>query len=1020
MNLLLNSKAGLVVLARQQLLVAIATTVAVAGRSPVKRYASTLSWAPTDMRQTNRATRRSYSTDSFTLKIGSVQCTKSSGVAYTTDEDGRLPEFTEDQANTLRDSAFKALAECSQQGNLLRAYHIVKALKSRYALRSKSGKRTDRVFHDRMVTLALVQVIRSGHIWEECLPCLNLILEVHKNTVGQISIDSYDTVGVVGVDVLVSVVEAILSPHFALMPSRNLAGLTAQQIIADYSTMVNMTKHLSLVIRATGFSSDIQNLLQLVEMLPMDLLTQADQFELILAYARCQRPATALELMRKMYDLSTEQKIELHAAMCVSLAETANVRDAIEHYKNLSSDSQLWEGQSPADSAFDRIVTPLLTALAMCYSSALCMLPRLPFTENIHSTASSHYRAPASQEYASIVLGFHNQTTAALQEQCSEAQWEKYGVSRSVFFADCMLNAANQSLTSSVDSTDNLDKLAKRLRALQNDIVKCDHVGSSDRHMYGPMQTAQLPALVSGLVRHYLWAAVFSPCTSSHIRKIVQAELEHVQSLFPDYIPSVADLEPALVAFLPETLRSLEHQGNFVQNSAFMLTDSVLSMPRMSDTDPYVARLLVMSRRAWSLESTDHRLYPLYIWLLVLKGQTPQTQGILDYAMRSSPVKIKPGTLALVKIHDQMFFERILTMASTYRRGSDYAISRLRSMIQNRGSATTMTERMATAILYCCERSRSFPAAIDTINTLDAKDRDLATPRIKELFMRVCFVSGQITRGMSLFHHLNYDAKGTQVGSPSFAQIVNYMGCTRGSVVGAEHAFGAWTQIAPYSSGITQEVVDKWNETGMTRMAQTTPNAFMPQNESVSKVMNRLRLSRIEDNATAPGLFISQWEFEMVMMLVSAYVGTGEYDKARPWEKWLLDAVGSGTLRLQPEHAGTLESVQKLHMVRGSWEGMQACLEYMVAMNANISGGILGQLVYFRYQRNIIFELARRIRDDKSGDLVDKIRSCLEQDKEGRLIAAITKVVHDDKSTYNASVFLKDWLLDPQDPLQEE
>ncbi|KAJ2401972.1 hypothetical protein GGI23_001043 [Coemansia sp. RSA 2559] len=865
-------------------------------------------WAFTERRlRTNQTTRRLQTTGSFTETV-TIKHGERPDRNFSERKDDHLQELTEEQAVILRNSALHDLAHCVRDVSLVRAYHMVRALRRQRALRSKSGKRTNTVIHDTDVILALVRVIKAAHIWEECLPCLNMILEVRMDLLGEHRYDNpYEIAGDVEANDLVPVLEAILSPHFSLMPSRNLAGLTAQQVFSDYRSVLDDSKYRSLAIRAAGFVSDIQHLLTIKETLPMSSLGPMDRFELALAYARCLRPHTALEMMHDLADLSTDQKIELHMAICVSFAETANLYEAKKHHEILSSYSQLWADRS-SDSVFHHIATPLQTAVAMVYSSALCILPREPFTENLHSIASSQFRAPSDPAYSKLVVDFHNKTIAALRKQCDNAQWRRLGISRQLFFASCMVYAVTNKQGAEIAARKLKSNLSDQLHSLQHSFLKSFHAKASDTLKYGPMPKTPISLFISGPMA----------------RAIVEWELDYATKLIPGFELSVADLEPVLLTYLPPSIRKPGSEGNFADNAAFMIADDRLCFLRLHTIDTYATRVLPMVKKAWTAESTDHRLYPLYIWMLRVQGINNQLMRVLDSVVAVPPVNIKPGTLALVNTRNQVFFEQMFSLASTYRDGSNFAISTLRSMIQNKDSPVGLADRLVATILYCCERSRNFPAALDTMNSLNAKDSLSVPPRIQELFMRVCFASGKISRAMPIFHHLNYGPNGTHISRSSYIQIIEYMGDTRGSVVGAEHSFDAWFQIMLYSGLLTQALVDKWREIGMTKEAQTTPNAFLPRNRSLSEVMEKLPVPSNGYNGPYKSQAIHKWELHMVMALVHAYVKAGMYERARLWEVWIFDSIRSKDLKLRPEKAACMEPVQRCHLQRGSQEGVQA------------------------------------------------------------------------------------------------
>ncbi|KAJ2050678.1 hypothetical protein GGI08_005437, partial [Coemansia sp. S2] len=94
----------------------------------------------------------------------------------------------EDRTSTTvltRKQALADLAECATTSNAAAAYRIVCTMRQQQLLQNKAGCTTHEVLSDTQVTLALVSVLKRQYMWEDCLNCLNLVLNVRPELLGK-------------------------------------------------------------------------------------------------------------------------------------------------------------------------------------------------------------------------------------------------------------------------------------------------------------------------------------------------------------------------------------------------------------------------------------------------------------------------------------------------------------------------------------------------------------------------------------------------------------------------------------------------------------------------------------------------------------------------------------------------------------------------------------------------------------------------------------------------------------------
>ncbi|KAI9501365.1 hypothetical protein GGI25_004924 [Coemansia spiralis] len=887
-------------------------------------------------------------------------------------------EITDKDADALRKNALDDLAKCIQDSDLISAYRIANSLRLHKALRSETGSRTHLVIQDAKVTLALAHVIQAQSDWEECLPCLNLIIEMRQDLLGKSRSSSLHVASQdLSLDALSTIFDVVLSPHFGAMPSRRFAGTTALQMLSDYDVVLNRERPRARMIRAIGFASDIHALRRLLNKPTMQVLNLEEQYELALAYARCLQPQEAIDILAGLGDLSSDRKIETQLALCISFAEKSQFDKALENFEYLRTDKVLWTGES---SMFDKSTTLLQTGVAIVYSSTLCVLPRLPFTNNLHSMGSTHCSPRFMPGYPRKIIDFYKSTVCELCKDDKSRKRSAKSINRLLFQTECLLYAMNK--VTAVDmSAFSLSGLSKRLHSTQYDSAQSITLLMSKQDKHGLNRRAleaYSTAIASGPLCHFLWAMLFAKVSAGKRIGIVKTEIEHAIKSIPGYRPSVTELEPAILAFMPVSFWKAPMRGNFKDNSAFMVADELLAFLERSTVHPYWKNLLQMASDAYKMESTDHRLIPLCIWIARVQGLNDIAERFISEAISAPLVSVEPGSLALVNSRDNTFYEQMFSVLSTDRQWSNIAAVKLRAMMLQQSIPVYQTDRIAAALLYCCARSRNLPVARDVVSGLDAESEQMLSPRIKELFMRVCLRSGQVAKALSIFHHLNYDAYGNQIGEPSFVELVKYMGDIRGSVVGAEHAFDAWIQIMDHQGKVTRALVDKWQRVGLLRESRNKPNAFVPRDEkTVSQALESIGIERKKTGSKSNKQYLRTWEYHMVMALIGAYINTGCLEKALLWEKWILDAIRNKDISMKPELILSTAHVQRRHLMRNTWEDARACLDYVLAINKNIEVAAFRQDMYYLNQRPVFKLLTKAIRTDADGQMAAMVKAYL-------------------------------------------
>lgn len=819
--------------------------------------------------------------------------------------------------------------------------------------------------------------------WRECLDCLNLILNM--TTDRPFTDKRFTKVGYVtkkaDPQLLNNIIRVILSPQLApALPDRHGAGITALQVFSDYE--VSWKDNVESYVRAVGFASRKSVLERVIKDIePEDLSSQNIIFEISMAYARCLDTAMSQEWLGKLKTMSEEQEIEAMATLAIAYAEYANERKAFEHLSLLRrlkcQDSQYMA----------------MTELRVVYALLMSMVPRLPFTDNLHTMASRH-RSHKYEGTDKLI-----EYIAQKLEGLADSEGKQYSVGspfgRQLYLCQCLLfilyNFSGKHKYQPKEGV--LIKLYPTLHKIQEEVF------GNRRHERQP----GMPEL-----QHYLWAIATTPCISQR-QKMTQIalELENAKKLLLGYSLSVEDIEPALVALLPSSVWEMSTKGNFRDDSAFMLSDDFMSMAPNSfePMHPCKDRLL-----DWALEAThgrsgrssDLRLMPLMVWLSILEGHTLQAVSMVKESIEAAQIRVRPGSLALANVRDRKYYTRMLEAVSQIQvRGRGDTVGRLVGVlwsmmkrqawpIRNPGS------RIVAELQYCCANTGNALMAGELLESAEQEE----SPKLLELYMRACFASGNNQRAVAIFHRLNYEiSQHSQVGEPSFALIMRHLseqvGMDSMSCVGVEHLFGVWIQVMSYSGKTSRSVAKMWEKTGCSRDARKTANAFEPK-EPIGQVLEKLGVVRRKRAELSRLRFMRNWEYTMVTQLVGAYVRAGLVQRADLWDNWLLEALERRDLPMTPQRITATRHLQMRYLERGDWEGIEKAIQYVMAIDTRVLPlGLLFRDKYFKNQREVLQTIGVAIsRDDElhdrmvelckkkgKGFLVDKIYTVLSQMK---------------------------------------
>ncbi|KAJ2159930.1 hypothetical protein GGF46_002657 [Coemansia sp. RSA 552] len=825
-------------------------------------------------------------------------------------------QYTEgDRSVKERAAALDELDQAVGAGDIRRAYAQVRQMQANELLRTAEGSFTGRVIVDEQVALRLCAVVGRQYSWEETLDALNLMLGVRKDQ----DTKRMRVPGVTDPTVVCAILRAILSPQFAALPERRLAGLTAMQLPADYD-LKEEPQFLGLLIRAYGFLSDIHKLRRFIAKHSAKLSPEGT-FELALAYARCMAPQEALDILNPM-QLTAAQQIEAQVALCQSYAETGHIDQALERLCSLETNELLWDSADPTRA--ERQATMLHLRLGIAYAGSLAVTRRLPFTERMHTIASTHCSPRFTPGYEQRVLETFRAVAADIGKLDAKKQ-RRLRLDSRLFCTECMVYSMSGFIDFYAEQL-SLDSLTRRLAELQREVE-----GGSGA--YGP-------DYVSNLLRHYMWALVSTK--KIHRRKLAvlaRNTLTRAIAKVPGFKLSSRELEPVLLMLLPNALWSKTNGGtNFTENSAFMPADSFLNgFERISR--------YTTSRE---LEALAHRrdlhLLPMRVMLAVTQGQTTRALSLAKMALDMPQLAIQPGTLSLGNARDTLFFEHMALALSMFRVGAELAVSQLRPLMLSQLYDVMMTERMAVAFLYCCVRAREMSVANEIYGMLEQQKDYVPSARVDELYMRVCFRCGRMSRALALFDRLAYRHP---LGDYSFVLIIDYMAFQRNSSTGADHVFDVWMQISACQGVLSSALRDRWRKVGMSKDAVVSQNAFLPK--SGLSVVQALEGAGIESaDLPARPRFLRNWEVRMVTALICAYVNSGCIERATSWVTWIMEAVKDGRLFMKAEYMRAMAYPMRQLVETGSWDCIRLALDLLItidrAQNKNVLPTSVGMM----------------------------------------------------------------------------
>ncbi|KAJ1956580.1 hypothetical protein GGI12_005269 [Dipsacomyces acuminosporus] len=573
--------------------------------------------------------------------------------------------------------------------------------------------------------------------------------------------------------------------------------------------------------------------------------------------------------------------------------------------------------------------------------------------------------------------------------------WKHTGLDKLLFTCECMLYSMSQTAGKHQELIP-ISQLAKRLHSLEREFKRRAllHVASNNDRQAGLLRGA---GTSTGPLRNFLWAVLFASKIPQQKKiDIIRGEVEHIQRLIPGVALSVADLEPALLAALPAALWRTARRGNFKDDSAFIPADEFICNFGRTSIHPYIERILDMAKAAELSQSSDHRLFPIRAWIAVLEGNLQRAMSVFKKSLEVAHLRVVPGSLAVANTRDHSFFEQMLCVASTFRRGADFATTHMRSAMRSQETSTPLTPRIATGLLYCCDTSRNFAVARDTIESLEALETHEISPKVSELYMRVCIACGEMAKALAIFDQLNYSSKHTQSGEPSFLHIIDYMGNSRLSAAGAEYAFATWLSIMDYQGRISPALMEQWQKAGLSRDARGKRNMFLPESGlSVDQALQSVGIERRKPGSLSDRQFLRDWEYTMVMSLVGAYISAGYTERALVWEQWILHAIGNKQIRLSPALLNRTAHVQLKHISRGDWEGMRMCLDYVIAIDSSLGIGIFRKDTYYLNQAPVFKSVALAMSRDaaSSGQLAAQIKSYLAERDAAYILDKIYKLI---------------------------
>ncbi|KAJ2230229.1 hypothetical protein H4R99_001722 [Coemansia sp. RSA 1722] len=860
-----------------------------------------------------------------------------------------------------RQQALSVLENFVNSGDIMSVYRVASAMRAEKLLQSDStGNTTPYVIRDIHVTKQLCRIVRMHPVWEECLPVLNLIVGLRRDYLGKgpsnwrfISAGLAAERGV-SAEAVLEVVEAVLSPQFAALPDRRLAGLTAKQVLVDYAKVIQNTDTRKFQIRAEGFASRGRSLNQLVSRLEIDSLNSEERFELALAYARCLDIEEARAMISQCIgSLNSDQSLEARTALALCFAENGFLDEAMEQAADINGSSA---------------TEVIRLRLWIVYSSALAVVPRMPFSESFHTLASAHRSRPFKADFALKVVRALDSIRQELAATTENGQTVQTEIAQLLFACECAVSAIN--ITKKGDKgCKKVTELRKPLRGLLNDAVQrmaAANIVAGSEHALTVSQNSCLKPL-----RLYLWAILFDKRLSTSAKKIsILEELQNAKQIVPGFKLTVSELEPLLLLALPTDIWSQALRGNFSEDSAFAPSDEFMASVVRIPEDAYIRTMLSLATSSMFAAGSGHQLYPICIWLYNALGKTKDALELAEKSLEKS-TGLVPDAVALRVTRDSSFYEKLFLALSTFNEGAKFAITQvIPAMTMQLSPIDVVSSRLSCAILRCCATSSNAHVAHDTYSQLVENNSDMVSPKVLELYMRACFRGGHISKALALFRDLNYGSRKSMISEPSFATILAYMGDSRASASGSEHIFDTWFQMMNHRGLIGPALIEQYSVAGLSRDSRSAKNAFMPDDRSISSVLEQLGLRKQQPSINASRGFMRAWEFHMVVLLISAYVRTGLSERARVWESWLIKAMEDGRLYPNPEFLARLSYLQRRHLMRKTPDDLRACLDLIVAADKLTGYALFKNKTFFVNQKRIFAFLSKLIMNEDSGPFI--------------------------------------------------
>ncbi|KAJ1811788.1 hypothetical protein LPJ56_005713, partial [Coemansia sp. RSA 2599] len=491
------------------------------------------------------------------------------------------------------------LEDSVNSGDIMAVYRVASAMHTERLLQSDgTGNATPYVIRDTLVTRQLCRAVRNHPVWEECLPVLNLVVGLRRDYLGKEQTNwRFISAGLavergVSPEAVLEVVDAVLSPQFASLPDRRLAGLTAKQILVDYAKVIRNSDIRRLQIRAEGFCSRGRWLNKLVKGLRLDSLSSEERFELALAHCRCLDIDEAKSMVSQCIgSLKAEQAIEARAALALCLAENGFLDEAMEQAAELKD-------SSAADMARLR--------LWIVYSSALAVAPRMPFSESFHTLASAHRSRPFKADFAQKVVRALGDIRKELQDSMDSEQMMRSGIMQLLFACDCAVVAINGAVKRE-KSHGNATGLGEPLRRFISATVQrmaAARIMLESTYAVAISQSSCLRPL-----RLYFWAILFDKQLSTSAKKIaILYELENAKRAMPGFKITSLELEPLLLLALPADMWSQALRGNFSDDSAFVPSDEFMASVMRIPQDGYVRAMISHATSDMFAAGSGHRL----------------------------------------------------------------------------------------------------------------------------------------------------------------------------------------------------------------------------------------------------------------------------------------------------------------------------------------------------------------------------------------------------------------------------